>query len=852
MSMPSVRPPTSNPADISPRTTAANNAVPGAAPASSQAAQQASTSSKKKKHRAGRKHKSSRRKSIVSRPDGLNSQHGLAEAGQTTSDSFYLQVNNSNTSLESEALLDHRGDHRDQSFRRPRRASTMIASPYQTPGRARANPNTYFGGEDSPANERAPLLASSARSDNEALGYGGANPGKSINHKSPSRQRNRRGSSRSSGLQGIAPRTPTEPWNVNYPPSVPGSPTLDATDPMGGFRDVMMHDDDSDDHRSRRGSMPGAESDETFALSKSSLERRHTVAMGTSGDDVCMPQETLSEMGEFDMHTERDVSSQRTRRRRRQKWPDLELLEDFSRLEKESRSESNRRVKKIAEPQLIEGRLRPANGKRWFTAEEEAPYRFTYFNIDFEDTIHSQTISELPQAELGFKELFLPDAPLLSDSSDDETDDEDFPTQGSGTGTRNGDVPLSRVHTRTSSIAQQLSDRRAESSMSPQPQRGGPTDISGIASGMATPSRAKSPVAEGANESDTKLPSTGLEKQLRYGDRPVWWLDVYSPTQRELELLSKAFGIHPLTTEDIWLQEEREKVELFRNYYFITYQSFDQDSKSDNFMEPLMMYIVVFREGVISFHWNPTPHPANVRRRIRFLKDYVRIDADWIGYGIIDDVTDVYIPLIQNIEDEVDDIDDAILKLHSTPESMAAAAAKKEEGDNEKADSEPEAEGHLLHRVGACRKKVMRLYRLLGTKADVIKGFAKRCNEKWQVAPRSDIGMYLGDIQDHIVTMTGNLSHYDVILARCHANYIAQINIRMGERQEATADGLNKLTVLGTIVLPMNIITGLWGMNVWVPGQEDEGYLGWFFLITAGLLVFGVMCYFAAKRLRLV
>jgi magnesium transporter len=48
----------------------------------------------------------------------------------------------------------------------------------------------------------------------------------------------------------------------------------------------------------------------------------------------------------------------------------------------------------------------------------------------------------------------------------------------------------------------------------------------------------------------------------------------------------------------------------------------------------------------------------------------------------------------------------------------------------------------------------------------------------------------------------------------------------MNERQEQTADVLGRLTVLGTIVLPMNIITGLWGMNVMVPGQEIEN-LDW-------------------------
>jgi magnesium transporter len=86
------------------------------------------------------------------------------------------------------------------------------------------------------------------------------------------------------------------------------------------------------------------------------------------------------------------------------------------------------------------------------------------------------------------------------------------------------------------------------------------------------------------------------------------------------------------------------------------------------------------------------------------------------------------------------------------------------------------------------------------------------------------------------------------LLSRAHSNYLAQINIRMNERAEQTADVLGKLTVLGTIVLPMNIVTGMWGMNVWVPGQEYEGDLVWFWCITAGLLAFGITCFFIAKR----
>lgn len=44
---------------------------------------------------------------------------------------------------------------------------------------------------------------------------------------------------------------------------------------------------------------------------------------------------------------------------------------------------------------------------------------------------------------------------------------------------------------------------------------------------------------------------------------------------------------------------------------------------------------------------------------------------------------------------------------------------------------------------------------------------------------------------------------------------------------------LGKLTVLGTIVLPMNIICGMWGMNVKVPGQDvDNLYWFWSSMLT--------------------
>ncbi|KLO19888.1 cora-domain-containing protein [Schizopora paradoxa] len=304
----------------------------------------------------------------------------------------------------------------------------------------------------------------------------------------------------------------------------------------------------------------------------------------------------------------------------------------------------------------------------------------------------------------------------------------------------------------------------------------------------------------------------------------TWWLDIMSPTDEEMKLLSKVFNIHPLTTEDIQMEEIREKIELFRNYYLVCFRSFDQDPYSPTYLEPLNMYIVVFREGILSFHFRQTPHPQNVRRRIKQLKDYISVTSDWISYALIDDITDAFGPLIQNIEYEVDSIDELVLILKEAEQS------------------------DMLRRIGTCRKKVMGLLRLMGNKADVVKGLAKRCNENWSIAPKSDIGLYLSDIQDHLITMTQNLNHYEKILSRSHSNYLAQISIEMTDANNQINDVLSKLTALGTVLIPMNLITGLWGMNVHVPGQEAGGY-AWFASIIGGLVGFALLGGFLTYKL---
>ncbi|KAF1362217.1 cora family metal ion transporter-like protein [Lizonia empirigonia] len=310
-------------------------------------------------------------------------------------------------------------------------------------------------------------------------------------------------------------------------------------------------------------------------------------------------------------------------------------------------------------------------------------------------------------------------------------------------------------------------------------------------------------------------------------DGGVFWMDMVNPTEEEVFAISKAFGVHPLTREDICIQEPREKVELFHQYYFVSFRSFFQaDKESEDYLEPVNFYAVVFKEGLLTFTFCESPHTLNVRKRISRLRDYINLNADWICYALIDDIVDSFGPVIRGIEDEAEAIEDQVFTAR-IEDSRA-----------------------ILRAVGDARKRVMQLLRLLGGKADVIKGFAKRCNESYSVAPRGDVGLYLSDIQDHVVTMMSNLAHFEKMLSRAHSNYLAQISVDQVIQGNASNDTLQKVTVIATILVPLNLICGLFGMNVRVPGQD--GSPAWFYGILGTIALFVAVCLGVARRLRFI
>ncbi|KAF8521504.1 hypothetical protein JB92DRAFT_2890696 [Gautieria morchelliformis] len=425
--------------------------------------------------------------------------------------------------------------------------------------------------------------------------------------------------------------------------------------------------------------------------------------------------------------------------------------------------------------------------------------------------------------------------------------------------------------------------------------------------------------------------------------RPAWWLDVSSPTWSDMREIGKLLHLHPLTLEDILHQEPREKLEVFSRlgYYFIVFRALDSEHtrfraqtqldltmKGDKATVPLMdgeigitnVYIVVFREGICTFHFEDiSDHILRVRNRIMQFEETFHMSSDWIAHGILDSIVDQFFPLLNSIGREVKDFDDLVLSINgplrnrrelgegkvppvSTIEpketrvqklnfvDVAISEKSRMESSFDRAATwslrsvrpiswrtfyirrliptsavrqlrqwsrqlwtpEVTSSSSPLVRAASTRRLVTSLARLLGTKSEVVSQIRKRLGGNGLIglevsspeqALVGDVGVYLGDIQDHILTLQQSLEHYERMLSHSHPAYLSHIRVSLAQAKAGMDHKLFMLTLLAVSILAMQLPVGLFSINLGnIPrnnrSADPPAPFNWFMgIITTVLLV---------------
>ncbi|KAI6047669.1 hypothetical protein EDC04DRAFT_10472 [Pisolithus marmoratus] len=398
----------------------------------------------------------------------------------------------------------------------------------------------------------------------------------------------------------------------------------------------------------------------------------------------------------------------------------------------------------------------------------------------------------------------------------------------------------------------------------------------------------------------------------------AWWLDVANPSWDDLRRIGKLLHLHPLTLEDILQKDTREKFELFPRlgYRFIVFQAMDNTITREPFgqqgdeglLGEARMYMVVFRDGICTFHFTDiSNHIERIRNRIQLLEDNVHMTSDWIAHGLLDSVVDSFFPILREIEKEVAAVEDILFPngrcANNTSVGTSTTSTSTVEKEKVEAPSISCAEKieittgegsrisaprftfaltfrHLkrkiiiflesifsshkaqfvpsqaattltLRRITRTRRLVTSLTRLLASKSEVVSRIRKRYLNGITVAQSDDveIAMYMGDVQDHILALQQALSHYEHILSQSHPIYLSQLRMSVSNARKGSDKAVLVLSLVSFGAMVPAPIIGAFSMNVHTPRSTVDnpipsGNYNWFGIVLA--MVIFMECSFLA------
>jgi magnesium transporter len=261
------------------------------------------------------------------------------------------------------------------------------------------------------------------------------------------------------------------------------------------------------------------------------------------------------------------------------------------------------------------------------------------------------------------------------------------------------------------------------------------------------------------------------------------WIDAGAPAPDELEALEKTLGLHPLTVEDLTHRNQRAKLEEYPGYLFLVLHWF---ASAETTNHPHELHCILGRNFLVTVYDNRRITPVEEAWH-GFLRGHARepFGADGELYRLLDHVIDSHHPILSTIEDRL--------------EHLSIQASK----GNGQGD---------ITKVVIVRRALVRVRRALAPQRDVIAALSRR--EHGFISQKSLF--YFRDVSDHI-----HRQYESIESLRELAQSVMEVQLAMVERQQNQV--ITRLTVLSTVFLPLNFLTGFFGMNfAHLPFADDR------------------------------
>ena len=287
------------------------------------------------------------------------------------------------------------------------------------------------------------------------------------------------------------------------------------------------------------------------------------------------------------------------------------------------------------------------------------------------------------------------------------------------------------------------------------------------------------------------------------------WVALHDPEANELGEMQRAFDLHPLAVEDALVGHQRPKVQEYGDSLFAILHLVEPAGDDYHIGELAVFagpnYVVSVRSGAQRGF-------GEVRARCEREPKLLRQGPGFVLYALIDAVVDRYFPILDNLEDELDTVEERIFAPQGAPR------------DN-------------IEALYAIKQRLMVMKHAV---APLLEGVSNLSGARVPVLC-TKISEYFRDIYDHLQRLNQTADSIRDTIATA-----ISVNLSMVTLQEN--ETMKRLAAYAALLAVPTMIAGIYGMNF-----EHMPELKWRYGYAISLLFMAaidVLLYFRFKRAK--
>jgi len=290
------------------------------------------------------------------------------------------------------------------------------------------------------------------------------------------------------------------------------------------------------------------------------------------------------------------------------------------------------------------------------------------------------------------------------------------------------------------------------------------------------------------------------------------WVHLDRPTHREVAALADRFGFHELDIEDVLSKRQRPKVDEYPDYLFAVLH-FPFYDKSVQRLNAAELDAFVGNDFLVTLPKVELLPVTYLFRRSQ-ADEEMRTDlfakgSGYLLYHVLDDLFDYCFPILDKIGHKLDAIEEDI-----------------DEGDS----------ADVVRDISKAKQEIISYRKIIKPERATIRVLERQMQ---RFLPE-ELELYFDDIVDAAERIWDLLDNYKEVVEALESTNESAIAHRQN-------DVLRLLTIISVTMLPLTLITGIFGMNVLFPGEATRTA----FWVVLGLMVAtlaGMLGFFRWKR----